>query len=213
MIIYKITNIQNNKVYIGQTINSLEARFKRHKNDALKTKNPLNTHFARAIRKYGPDSFIAEVIDSATTQEELNQKEQSWIRYYDSVNCGYNETDAIYKSGGNAYQSKTKEELKEIGEKIRQTKLGANNPNRTAVKCKNVITGEEIHFNSQAEAQAFFGETNHQFISRRVLKKVKCLYKEAWLIAYEEDDYISDYTLKPGGRSKPISVTNTNTGE
>ena len=51
MWIYKITNIQNNKVYIGQTIRPIEQRFHRHLNDALN--NILDTHFARAIRKYG----------------------------------------------------------------------------------------------------------------------------------------------------------------
>ena len=42
MWIYKITNIQNNKVYIGQTIRPIEQRFHRHLNDALN--NILDTH-------------------------------------------------------------------------------------------------------------------------------------------------------------------------
>ena len=45
--IYKITNIVNGKVYIGQTIRPIEDRFHRHINDAMN--NRLNTHFARAI--------------------------------------------------------------------------------------------------------------------------------------------------------------------
>ena len=101
MWIYKITNIQNNKVYIGQTIRPIEKRFKRHLNDALN--NILDTHFARAIRKYGKENFIIEQIDEAQTQDELNQKEQYWIRYYNSVEEGYNETDALSKCGGNTY--------------------------------------------------------------------------------------------------------------
>ena len=70
MWIYKITNIQNQKVYIGQTIRPIEQRFKRHINDALN--NILDTHLARAIRKYGKDSFTIHIIDSATSQDELN---------------------------------------------------------------------------------------------------------------------------------------------
>ena len=65
MWIYKITNIQNNKIYIGQTIRPVQERFKRHLNDALH--GILDTHFARAIRKYGEDSFQIEIIDTATT--------------------------------------------------------------------------------------------------------------------------------------------------
>ena len=95
MWIYKITNIQNNKVYIGQSIRPINQRFQRHINDALN--NILDTHFARAIKKYGKENFVIEEIDTANTQEELNKKEQYWIKYYDSVINGYNETDAISK--------------------------------------------------------------------------------------------------------------------
>ena len=142
--IYIITNIQNNKVYIGQTIRPVEYRFNRHISDALN--NKLDTHFARAIRKYGPQSFKLQVIDNAETQDELNKKEQYWIRFYDSVNQGYNETDAISKCGGNTYKSKTPEEMKKISDKIRQSKLGGKNPHSTKVKCKNINTNEEYHF-------------------------------------------------------------------
>lgn len=126
MWIYKITNIQNNKVYIGQSIRPINQRFQRHINDALN--NILDTHFARAIRKYGKENFIIEEIDIANTQEELNEKEQYWIKYYNSVIDGYNETDAISKCGGNTYQSKTDEEMEAIKDKIRQTKVGNKNP-------------------------------------------------------------------------------------
>ena len=176
MWIYKITNIQNNKVYIGQTIRPIEQRFHRHINDAMN--NILDTHFARAIRKYGKDSFIIEEIDTAQTQDELNQKEQYWIRYYNSIEDGYNETDAMNKSGGNTYQSKTKEELAAISEKIRASKLGANNPNAIGVKCKNINTNEEYHFESQSEMQQFFNESNHQFISRRCNHTIKKLFRD-----------------------------------
>ena len=58
MFIYKITNIQNNKVYIGQTIRPIKDRFNRHINDAIS--NRLDTHLARAIRLYGSESFVVE---------------------------------------------------------------------------------------------------------------------------------------------------------
>lgn len=121
MFVYKITNIINGKLYIGQTIRPVEDRFKRHINDAIN--NTLDTHFARAIRKYGENSFIIEIIDTATTQEELTQKELYWIRKYNTIKMGYNEVDSIFKSGGNTYQSKTKDELNTIKEKIRKLKL------------------------------------------------------------------------------------------
>lgn len=56
MYIYKITNLLNDKIYIGQTITSVEQRWKRHQNDALS--GTLDTHFARAIRKYTPKNQV-----------------------------------------------------------------------------------------------------------------------------------------------------------
>ncbi|WP_254555024.1 hypothetical protein, partial [Salmonella enterica] len=67
---------------------------------------------------------------------------QYWIKYYNSVKDGYNETDAISKCGGNTYQSKTEGEMEVIKEKIRQTKLGAKNPMARRVKRTNIITHE-----------------------------------------------------------------------
>ena len=159
MFIYKITNSVNNKVYIGQTIRPIQDRFKRHINDAMNDK--LDTHFARAIRLYGPDKFSIEVIDTANTQEELTQKEHDWIIKYNSVQEGYNETEAMSKCGGNTYKNKTEEEMNTIKEKIRETKIGGKNPNAAKIKCKNIETGKEYFFDSMAEAQKFFNISNH----------------------------------------------------
>ena len=53
MIIYKITNLINNKIYIGRTINTIGERFKRHMYDC-KSRNSL---FCRALKKYGKDNY------------------------------------------------------------------------------------------------------------------------------------------------------------
>ena len=121
MIIYKLTNKVNNKVYIGKTIRSLESRFKRHLIDALS----LDTHFARAIRYYGNDAFEAVQIDSATTEAELNLKEQYWIDYYKAIDTGYN--TAMGGIGGNTYKGLTEEELSKVKQKISTKNLGRSN--------------------------------------------------------------------------------------
>ena len=186
MWIYKITNIQNNKVYIGQTIRPVEQRLHRHINDALN--NILDTHFARAIRKYGKESFIIETIDTANSQEELNRKEQYWIRFYDSVNKGYNETDAISKCGGNTYQSKTKEEMNVIKDKIRQTKLGAKNPMARKIKRINIKTNEvDIFYTVIACAQACGIKNGKTSISTRLNGQVKSPFKNTWMFEYYEE--------------------------
>ena len=186
MWIYKITNIQNNKVYIGQTIRQIEQRFHRHLNDALN--NILDTHFARAIRKYGKDSFIIEEVDNAQTQDELNQKERYWIQYYNSVNEGYNETDAISKCGGNTYQSKTKEEMEVIKEKIRQTKIGSKNPMARKIKRTNIITNEIDVFDTVISCAKACGIKNGKTsISDRLNGKIKSPFKKTWIFEYYDE--------------------------
>lgn len=94
MIIYKATNKINGKVYIGQSHKTLEERMRRHKNDSKRQ----NSYFYRAIRKYGWENFSWEVIDTATTSEELNEKEVYWIQYYQSFDNrekGYNSTSGV----------------------------------------------------------------------------------------------------------------------
>lgn len=185
--IYKITNIQNGKIYIGQSIRPIEQRFKRHINDAIN--NKLDTHFARAIRKYGENSFVVELIDTAKSQSELTKKECYWINYYDSVNCGYNETDASFKCGGNTYGSKNFDELALIRKKLSISKMGENNPNSRKIKCFNIETGEELFFDTIEDCTRHFGETNHQFIVRRCSETRRILYKKKWIIAYAENNY------------------------
>ena len=186
MWIYKITNIQNNKVYIGQTIRPVQERFNRHLNDALH--NVIDTHFARAIRKYGKDSFSWEVIDTANTQEELTIKERYWIQYYNSVKEGYNETDAISKCGGNTYQSKTEKEMEAIKEKIRQTKIGIKNPMAKRIKRTNIITGEIDIFDTVIScAQACGIKNGKTSISTRLNGQTKSPYKKQWIFEYYDE--------------------------
>ena len=210
MYIYKITNKENGKVYIGQSIRPVEQRFKRHINDAMN--NIINTHFARAIRKYGKDCFVYEVIDTATNQTELNEKEQKWINFYDSVNTGYNETDAIYKCGGNTYMSKTNEEMKSISEKIKNFKIGSKNPNSRRIKVKNVKTNEELFFDTVNDCRLYFSEEHHRFISTRVNHVTKSLYKGLWNISYADEDY-QDMNNKVIQNRCNINVKNISTNE
>ena len=92
MYIYKITDKTNNKVYIGQTVRDPEVRLHEHLNDSTS-----NDYFHQAIRKHGKENFLMEVIDTASSIEELNQKEMYWISFYnsfakDTSSNGYNTT-------------------------------------------------------------------------------------------------------------------------
>lgn len=85
--IYKITNIINKKVYIGQTKQSAEQRFIQHKSHARTGHS--HHKLARALRKYGDENFIIEIIEECD-YSILDDRERYWISFFNSVNEGYN---------------------------------------------------------------------------------------------------------------------------
>jgi len=94
-IIYKITNLINNKIYIGQTVQ--EGGFdSRYHGNIL---NTHNIHLKRSILKYGNENFeIEKEFDVGYSQTELDNKEIYWINTYNTLDnrYGYNK-----KEGGN----------------------------------------------------------------------------------------------------------------
>jgi group I intron endonuclease len=90
ILIYKVTNKANSKVYIGQTVKSLKRRWANHLSDSRK----FNQHFKNAIRKYGRENFRVEVIDTANCPAMADLKEKLEIFKHDSTNQkrGYNMT-------------------------------------------------------------------------------------------------------------------------
>lgn len=85
----------NSKVYVGQTIRTLDVRWKAHQNERHSgTDRPI----CRALRKYGVHSFKIEEITKATSKDNLDELEAFWIIELDSMNpaFGYNA-----RAGGN----------------------------------------------------------------------------------------------------------------
>lgn len=83
--IYKITNKINEKIYVGQSVDIID-RWRRHKI----AKDDYVIH--QAIRKYGVENFIFEIIEECS-REELDDKEKYWIIQCESFSKnGYNMT-------------------------------------------------------------------------------------------------------------------------
>lgn len=88
----------NGKPYIGQTKQTFEKRLKDHKKSS---KNPndksYNVPLYRAIRKYGWETLIPEILENDIDDNELNDREIFYINLYNTMSpIGYNLT-----SGGN----------------------------------------------------------------------------------------------------------------
>lgn len=117
--IYKITNLVNGKVYIGQTTKTVLDRWKKHLDAARYGK--YQTYLYNAIRKYGVGSFTIDEIDIAKDHEDINNKECVWIEKLDSLNPnGYN-----IRSGGNQspFAQETKDKISASTKKQMQDPL------------------------------------------------------------------------------------------
>lgn len=85
-IIYVALCTVNQKQYVGQTTKSLQVRWQRHL-----TRRGRIRGFSQAIKKYGQDAFTLRIVDTAFDADDLNQKEQFWIKTLNTmVPNGYN---------------------------------------------------------------------------------------------------------------------------
>lgn len=123
--IYCITNLINNKMYIGQTARPWQERWKEHLAAGYDLNN--NRPLYLAMRKYGQENFSISILEQCA-DEELNDKEKYWIQEkqtwiaehpdkgYNITNGGNNRTKysydyirTLYKTG--MTQSEIKNEL------------------------------------------------------------------------------------------------------
>ncbi len=158
MIIYKITNLINNKSYIGQTRYSLVKRFNEHC-----AKAGYNSLIKKAILKYGRENFKIEELAKANSLEELNTLECSFIQQNDSlIPKGYNiasshepftsceRTKQHNEKIGKALKNKPKSE--DHCKKLSESKIGIRAKNNKWVYGFNSKTNKGIFISSACEA-------------------------------------------------------------
>ena len=91
-VIYKITNLINGKIYIGQTRVTEPQRWQQHIWYANNAPEKDSVALCRAIKKYGKDNFKREILEEINDNEKLNEREIYYIMKYNSTNkdIGYN---------------------------------------------------------------------------------------------------------------------------
>lgn len=127
MYIYKITNLINNKIYIGQTTQKRPTdRWHQHKSEVKRNKKSKQV-IHKAMLKYGIENFLFEIIDTAINYEELDNKEMMWITKLKSTNklFGYN----IEVGGSKRISNENKEKYSKLRSEITR-KYYSNKENR-----------------------------------------------------------------------------------
>ena len=108
MLIYKVINKINGKIYVGQTTKTLKNRWSGH---IKASRNNSHLLLHKAIRKYGEDSFFIEELATANSMQELNALEKDYIRKFDSLNKGYNLTEGGDGMHGYSHSEETRKKI------------------------------------------------------------------------------------------------------
>lgn len=121
-IIYKITNLVNDKIYIGKTKThygnkpfTIEQRLDNHFAQAKRMSPGRCPALANAIQKYGPENFVIEEMLRCDL-EDVDEHEMELIKMYDSTNkkIGYN---IALGGGGRSVVNVPEETRKKISSK------------------------------------------------------------------------------------------------
>ena len=85
--IYKITNIQNQMTYVGQSVNIAE-RWKQHIKRGLGAETPTRNKLYPAMAATGLENFTFELIEECD-KSLLDEREKYWQNYFNSLTYGY----------------------------------------------------------------------------------------------------------------------------
>lgn len=155
--IYKITNLQNNKIYIGKTTTCIQERFSKHIYEA-NTPNTKGYMFIlhKAFRKYGINNFNIEQIEEIDNSL-LNDREIYWINFYNSMMPnGYNMT--FGGEGSTKINYKLVYELWDSGKSISQI---ASLLNHSIAQLKMILSSYK-NFNNEENNKRTINATKKQ---------------------------------------------------
>lgn len=120
--IYKLTS-PSGKVYIGRAVH-FKKRMSTHKHSA---KSGVRRPLYEAIRKYGWESFLKEIIDTTVGDRAAYSLELKYIMQYDSIDKGYN-VSLRTDGGGNQWEGRENTaEFETLRSTSRKNRAGAGN--------------------------------------------------------------------------------------
>lgn len=171
--IYKITNIKNNKFYIGSCSSKgfIYERLIHHKEDLIKNKH-CNNYLQRSFNKYGIDNFYYEVIEMCDP-EECIATEQWWI---DKLQPHYNLCKKAGSSLGTICSQETRNKISIANKKWFKTEEGLNLKTKLSNRLKGKkLSVERIEQLRQARLGKKHSDEYKQLMKVKISKKIKNL--------------------------------------
>ncbi len=139
-VIYSITNIINNKKYVGSAVN-YKIRWVRHLSE-LKHNRHHSVYLQNAYKKYGKENFVFEILEYVNEINELINREQFWI---DEINPEYNMT-LIAGLKSHLGMKRSEETKKKISEALKGKKISEEHKKKISYAKKGVkIDGSNMN--------------------------------------------------------------------
>lgn len=159
--IYKITNVVNNKCYIGSAVD-VYTRLAVHKSGLKYGKQP-NKHLQSAYDKYGIENFKFEVLEYVLDKVDLLKREQIWINYFQSCDrrFGYNKRQ-IPNSNLGVRRPHSEETKLKIGLANSKALLGKTHSEVTKLKMSLAKKGKPKSEQAKANMKAAWARKKRQ---------------------------------------------------
>ncbi len=233
--IYKISNDINDKLYIGKTLYTIERRWTQHKQNAKNRKDLTHIPLYSAMSKYGIEHFSISEVEQVEDEKLLSEREQYWIKYYNTYNYGYNASiggdglqlydyDYIWKLWEQGNTIKQISTLISCNDFVVRTVLDIHNvpteerkarseyrqeashiPYRRAVNQIDINTNQIIKSYNSVKEAADTIKCDNSYLSK-ICKANKIAFGYKW--EYQDKDYIKkDFT------AKRVCKIDLNTGE
>lgn len=211
MAIYIIINLNNNKCYIGSTVN-----FRKRKNEHLRMLRKgihHSSHLQKSWDKYKEESFVFAILENVENLDVLHERENYWILKKDSMNpeYGYNlsyplqnpslfmREETIQKKKINAYNqfykdsNITLEDYLNGKRKPKYIKTGIKS-NKRVLLINKITNIKEYEFESIADTARFF-LCREEIISRLCNKRLGKSFRGYIVIFKEEYEEGKDYRI------------------
>jgi len=184
--IYKITNIKNNKFYIGSAI-KFNVRFSRHKRD-LKKQLHANSYLQNAVNKYGINNFKFEIL--AKCPKKYLIKLEQW--FIDNLNPQYNLSPTAGSNLGCRFERRSDlsknvsinilKDYKQLSCSDISKKYNIPESQVKSLIYKNEIAQDikkEINFSVSKERKKIKGKNNKQQVfSKEIIEQIAILYNK-----------------------------------
>jgi len=183
--VYKITNLKNNKIYVGSSTSTKDG-FKDRINThirLLKNNTHYNKHLQSAWTKYGPEAFKFEILEILIGKEKIIEREQYYIDILDATNpkIGYNKAKIAGSILGVKHSEISKIKMsisaklhsKEISERMKKRMTGSKLSEITKNKISNKLTGIKRNNTFKEQMRVIKTGKKHSEESKDKISKAK----------------------------------------